>query len=365
MNRRSLLCLLAVMLSLIIALGGCASPPQATPAGPAAPNPNPVLTIADVKTAQLSDTFAGRPEPLDAAIAHDRAVIAKILGWLSTAEVVSEGHEPVRDPGSYVLTLRLTNGDAATVSRARQQEQHVVFDPGDGKLIQLKAPDLAKWLSGVDTADLKMGALPPPSPSPLREYTPVTLALSDYRDVVRDLTAKPDPAIVTALQALGGRVDTGSPLARAGMHYRLMLKGPNGEEAELSSVGDGLWQGPDGYREGKALQEAAEHALPTPERQPGDLEYLLTATALKVSQEPMTHSPEGWNERRQWVVRALRDRGSPTSAAPTDPPPLKLAFTVNGNTEVVEVWDEMFRYAGKVYRAEHILQGLGSILSAG
>jgi hypothetical protein len=324
-----------------------------------------VLTIADVKTAQLSDTFAGRSEPLDPAVANDRAVIAKILGWLSTAEVVSEAHEPVRDPGSYVLTLRLTNGDAATVSRARQQDQHVVFDPGDGKLIQLKAPDLAKWLNGLYIADLKMGPLPPPPPSPLRAFTPVQLALSDYRDVVRDLTANPDPAIVTALQALGGRVDTGSPLARAGMHYRLTLKGPNGEEAELSSVGDGLWQGPDGYREGKALQEAAEHALPTPARQPGDLEYLLAATELKVSQEPMPDSQEGWNDRRQWMVRGLRDRGVPAAAAPTGAPPMKLLFTVNGKSELVEVWDEAFQYAGKVYRADHILQILGSTLSAG
>jgi hypothetical protein len=202
--------------------------------------------------------------------------------------------------------------------------------------------------------------------SPLKQYTPVKLALTDYQGTVRDLLTDPDEAVAAGVRALGGRVDYGSPPIAPVPGYELTLKGPKGEEAVLRYVGDGNWRGPSDWFEGKVLANAVQSALAPPNRRPGDLEYLFEATELKVSQNSMNIPDELWNRRRQVVVRVLRELGTPKddNSVPLDEP-LRLSFTVQGRTEQVEVWVDAFRYGGKMYYAQSIMWMLGSNMAAG
>lgn len=200
----------------------------------------------------------------------------------------------------------------------------------------------------------------------LQQYTSVRLSLTDYRGAGRDLVADPDGAVAAGVRSLGGRVDYPSPPIPPTPGYQLTLKGPNGEEAVLSYVGNGNWRDSSGWVEGKALADAVQTALAVPARKQGDLEYLFGATELKLSQNSMGIPDTVWNRRRQVVIRVLRDLGTPQDGGlvPREEP-LRLMFTVHGQTEPVEVWADAFRYGGRVYRAEQILRTLGSNMSAG
>ncbi len=203
-----------------------------------------------------------------------------------------------------------------------------------------------------------------------KQYTAVRLSLRDYSGVSRDLAEYPDEQIIKALESIGGRVEYASPPIHPTPFYELTLADERGQEAVLSYVGDGNWQFHDGqtvsFFEAKALAEAARRSLPIPERAPGELEHLFSATELKTAGDSMNIPDEVWNRRRQVVVRTLIALAEPRQDIQVPrAEPLRLLFEVAGQTETVEVWDDVFRYRGNVYDAEDVLRSLGSNMSAG
>jgi hypothetical protein len=120
-----------------------------------------VPKIDDVSSAELNLSIPVNqgdpvPQPLDVNVTGDRLVVEKLLGWLSSAEAVRRGQEPLPNLGQHVIAFHLKDGRIVSAGEARDKDQ-VLFDTGTGEPLHLKSPEFAEWIENGWKQDVKTG----------------------------------------------------------------------------------------------------------------------------------------------------------------------------------------------------------------
>jgi hypothetical protein len=99
------------------------------------------------------------PEPLMAERPEDRAVIAKLLDWMRSAEVAGQGPVALPSMGAHFLMVHLQNNRQVSLYQVRR-DGPMMFDTGDGNPVHLASPNLTAWLWDGWTADVKVAGAP-------------------------------------------------------------------------------------------------------------------------------------------------------------------------------------------------------------